>query len=144
MVPGEMICRKIDEDKHRPGGPMLGDRAGGGVEEEAVGLQIPRTEVVLIVEALHAGRRLEIPRAHERAERWIKRESAIATALQRRRQAAIDSSGRNARDKIGEAAERSRRQAREHIVLGVPARPAVALDQKITLLAVERLEMRAI
>ena len=48
------------------------------------------------------------------------------------------------RVKIGEAAERSRRQAREHIVLGVPARPAVALDQKITLLAVERLEMRAI
>src|SRR4029077_20679479 len=74
MVPWEMICSEIDEEKHRPVSALFAYHACGGVEEEAVWLQIPGAEVVLIVEALHAGRGLETPRAHESAQRRIKRE----------------------------------------------------------------------
>src|SRR6516225_1603234 len=123
---------------------LFADHACGRVEEEAIRLQIPGAEVVLIVEVLHARRGLKIPRAHESAERRIKRKRAIAAALQRRRQAAIDAAGGNARHEISKTAERTRRQPRQHVVLGEPARPAIAFYQKIALLAVERLEMHAI
>jgi hypothetical protein len=48
MVPGKMICGKIDEDEHRSSIAMFGDHVRGSVEEEAIGLQIPGAEVVLM------------------------------------------------------------------------------------------------
>ncbi len=144
VVPGKMIGGEIDENEHRAARVLLADHPRRSVEEETVGLDRFRAQIVLVVEMLHAGRGLEAARAHEGAERRIEREGAIAAAPQRRRQPAIDAAGGDAGHEIGEAAERARRQALQHIVFGEPARAAVAFDQEIALLAVERLEMRAI
>src|SRR5262245_33621928 len=105
MVPWKMISGQINEDKHRSVGALFGEHACGGVEEETIRFQIPGAEVMLIVEALHAGRGLEISRAHKSTERRIKRKGVIAAALQCRRQTAVDAAGGNPRHKIGKAAE---------------------------------------
>src|ERR1700730_7851118 len=117
---------------------FLTDHPRGGVEEETVGLDIFRPQIVLIEEMLHASGGLEAPRAHEGAQRRIERKRAIAAAAQRRRQPALDAADGNARDEVREAAEGARREAFQHVVFGEPARPAVAFDQEIALLAVER------
>src|SRR5215469_18706075 len=97
-----------------------------------------------IVEMLDAGRGLEAARAHEGALRRIERERLVAAALERERQAAIDMAGRQPRHEIGEAAERARREPGQHVIFGVPARPAIALGEEGALAAVEGFEMGAI
>src|SRR5262249_48771015 len=105
MVPWKMISGEINEDKHRPVGALFGEHACGGVEKETIRFQIPGAEVMLSVETLQTGLGLEISRAHKSTERRIKRKGAIAAALQRRRQTAVDAAGGNSRHKIGKAAE---------------------------------------
>src|SRR5262249_355875 len=139
-----MIGGEIDENKHWVLFVVFGDHSRRGIEEETIRFKLARTEIMLVVEMLHTGGGLEKARAHERAERGIEREGAIAAASQRRRQAAIDAAGRNPGDEIGKPAEAAGRQSLEHVVLSVPARAAIALDQEVALLAVERLEMRAV
>ena len=78
-----MIGGEIDEDEHRTARAFLLDHSRRGVEEETVGLELARAEIVPVVETLHAGGGLEAARAHERAERRIERERAIAAAAQR-------------------------------------------------------------
>src|SRR5579862_8882081 len=143
-VPGEMIGGEIDENEHRAVLVLLLDHLRRGIEEKTVRLDIFGAEIVLIVEMLHAGRGLVATRAHERAERRIEREGAIAAAAQRRRQSALDASGGDPGHEIREAAERARRQAFQYVVFGEPARAAIAFDQEVALLAVERLEVGAI
>src|SRR5215469_10554579 len=144
MVPGEVIGREINENEHRAVLVLFGDHSRCGIKEETVRFDLARTEIVLVVETLHAGGSLETARAHERAERWIEREGAITAASQRGRQAAIDAAGRDSDDEIGKTAEAAGRQSLEHVVFSVPARAAIALDQEVALLAVERLEMRTV
>src|SRR5580658_10617665 len=144
VVPGEMIGGQIDEDEHRAARMFLADHPRRSVEEKTVRFDIFRAQIVLIEEMLHAGRGLEALRAHEGAERRIERKRAITAAPQRRRQSALDSAGGNAGDEVREAAEGTRREAFQHVVFGEPAWSAIAFDQEIALLAVERLEMRAV
>src|SRR6516164_1485401 len=144
MVPREVVGREINENEHWVLFVVFGDHSRRGVKEEAVRLNLARTEIMLVVETLHAGGSLEATRAHERAERRIEREGVITAASQRGWQAAIDAAGRNPGDEIGKTAEAAGRQSLEHVVLSVPARAAIAFNQKVALLAVERLEMRAV
>src|SRR6516165_10949525 len=123
---------------------MFVDHSRRGIEEETVRFELARSEIVLVVETLHPGGGLETARAHEGAERRIEREGAITAASQRGRQAAVDAAGRNPGDEIGKTAEAAGRQSLEHVVFRVPARAAIAFDQEVPLLAVERLEMRAV
>src|SRR5712672_2838417 len=93
---------------------------------------------------LDAGGGLEAARAHEGAIGRIERDRVVAAAAQRQRQSALDAARGDPRHEVGEAPERARRQAGEHIVFGEPARPAIALGQEFSLLAVEGLEVTAI
>src|SRR6202034_3940501 len=91
-----------------------------------------------------AGGELKTPRAHEGAIGRIERERAVAAAAQRQRQSTLDPARRDAGDEIGEAAERARGEARQHIIFGEPARPAIAFGQKLSCLAVPEVEIAAI
>ena len=120
------------------------DQRYGLVVEEAVGLDALGAEILCIIEVLDAGRGVEAARAHEGAIGRIERDGVVAAAAQRHRQAALDPARGDAGDEIGEAAERARGKAGQHVVLGHPARAAAALGQELSLLAVERLEVAAI
>src|SRR6185437_6470471 len=109
-----------------------------------VGLDVFGAEIMRVVETLDAGGELETARAHETAIGGIKRKRRVAAAAQRKRQAALDPARCNAGDEIGKAAERARGQAREHVIFGEPARPAIALGQKLSRLAVPGLETPAV
>ena len=139
-----MIGGEIDEGEQRRLGRLLGDQPHGLVVEEAVRLDVPGAEIARIEEVLDAGGGLEAARAHEGAIGRIERQRAVAAAAQRQRQPALDPPRGDAGDEIGEAAERARRQAGQHVVLGHPARAAAALGEELALLAVEGLEVAAI
>src|SRR5207248_3782912 len=125
----------IDKNEHRAVIVLFGDHSRRGIEEETVRFELARTEIVLVVETLHAGGDLEAARAHERAQCRIERNGAVAAALQRGRQAPIDAAGRDPRDEKGKTAETAGRQSLQHVVFGVPARSAIALDEEVALLA---------
>ncbi len=116
----------------------------GLVVEEAVRLDALRAEIARVVEVLNARGGLEAARAHEGAVGRIERDGAVAAAAQRQRQSALDPPRGDAGDEIGEAAERARRQAGQHVVLGHPAGAAAALGHELALAAVKRLEVAAI
>ena len=76
-----MIGGEIDENEYRPAFVLLGNHSHRGIEEETVRFELARTEIVPVVETLHAGGDLEATRAHERAQCRIERNGAIAAAL---------------------------------------------------------------
>jgi hypothetical protein len=105
-----MIGGEIDKGEQRlVRGLLLRHQLQGLVVEEAVGLDIDGAEIVSVVEMLDAGGQLKTARAHEGAERRIKRERIVAAAAQRQRQATLDPPRDDAGDEISEAAERPRR-----------------------------------
>src|SRR3954453_1217110 len=114
------------------------------VVEKAVGLDVLGAEIVGIIEMLDAGGGLETACAHESAIGGIERQGTVSATPQREWQSALDAPGGDARDEVREPSKGSRRQPRQHIVFGEPARPAIALGQKLALLAVERFEMAAV
>src|SRR5262249_61447099 len=98
----------------------------------------------LIEKLLHPSRGLKIPGAHEGAERRIDREGAVAAAAQPRRQSARHATGGDLRHVIGEAPERARGKACEHVVLGIPAWTARPFADEVAALAVEGTEVVAV
>ena len=92
-------------------------------------------------ELVDAGALLEGARAEEVAIGRIERDGLVAAALQRLRQSARDAAGGDPRDVEFQIAERARRQAGQHVELGVPGRAAGRLRDHGALLAVARLEI---
>src|SRR5207247_8070398 len=81
IVPGKVISGEIDENEYRSVFVLFGNHSHRCIEEETVRFELARTEIVLLVETLHAGGGLEAARAHERAQSRIERNGAIAAAL---------------------------------------------------------------
>ena len=117
---------------------------GGEGVIEFVRLDVAGLEVLGVVEMIDAERLLEVARAEKGAEPGIDAVGAIAAVVQRVRQASRDAAGCDPRHELGEVAERARRQSAQHVVFGVPGRPAGAFDQERALLAVERAEVALI
>ena len=87
---------------------------------------------------------VEAARSQKSAIGRIERERTIAAALERVRQAARHTAGGNARDEELKVAVGARRQSRQHVVLGIPARAAGAFHQELALLAVVRHEVATV
>ena len=136
-----MVCGEVDEEKHRSLIALAFDHAQRGVVVEPVGLDAFGAERALIEKSLHTGRGLKVSGAHEGAECRVDRKGPITASAQRRGESALHPAGGNLRHIIGEAPERAGREAREHVVLGVPARTARAFADEVAALAIEGTEM---
>src|SRR5262245_3121883 len=143
-IPRKVIGGEIDVDEGRAVAALACDDAGSRVVVIAVGLELGRADRGGIHEMLDAGGLLEPAGAHEGAVRGIERIGLIAAPVQRTWQPALDPAGRDTGDEIGEPAVGARRKAGEHIVFGIPARPAGPLRDEFALLAVERAEVGAV
>src|SRR5262245_64286850 len=112
------------------------DHPQGLVKVEPVRLHVARrAHLPQVAEVLDAGAGLEPAGAEEGAVGRIEAERPVAAAAQRLRQATLDAPGRDARDVEHETPVGARRKTGQHVVLGVPARPAGRLDEQGSRLA---------
>ena len=126
-----MVGRHVDKNEERRPAALAPDHPQGLIEIEAVGLHVARRAHLLqIGEMLDAGGGLEPAGAEEGAVVGIEAEGPVATAAQRLRQAALDPARGDAGDVEAEAPVGTRRQVGQHVVLGVPRRPA-ALERAL-------------
>src|SRR5262249_3329764 len=137
IVPGEVVRGQIDVKEHRSTPALLFDHARGGIEIEMIRLEDVAAERLAIDEIFDADALVIRAGSEEAAVDRIDGVGAVAATLQGPWQPALDPAGRDAGDEELEAPVGARRQAREHVVFGVPARPSGALDQELARLAVE-------
>src|SRR5262245_43625158 len=137
IVPGEMVRGQINVKEHRSAPALLFDHARGSVEIELIRLEDVAAERLAIDEILDADAFVVRAGSKESAVDRIDGVGAVAATLQGPWQPALDPAGRDAGHEELEAAVGARRQAREHVVFGVPAWPSGTLDQELARLAVE-------
>ena len=112
IVPGKMIGGEIDEDEHWTARMFCARSCASQPHKRNCRVRSGACRDLLGEEMLDAGRGLEAARAHEGAQRGIKRKRTIATASQCGGQPAPNAAGRYPCHEIGEAAERARGETR--------------------------------